>query len=178
MALDCLRDSARLHHQLGYRCNVQTYRQTDRQTERESLSNQTNGSRVTFCSVFCSRLTGVGGELQAARTQLRLDDRLQEGGVLDSGELGGQLAHVARHEIRLLVANQEGDRQTQRAVEQQHVFPWQRLHLLVRHTRRHQILLNQRVHHHPENEKESERRTSRGCTSSAIRQQHAFQIPR
>lgn len=57
--------------------------------------------------MFC--LTGVSGELQAAGADLRLGDGLQESGVLSGGELGRQLANVARDQVGLLIPDQKGD---------------------------------------------------------------------
>lgn len=57
--------------------------------------------------MFC--LTGVSGELQAAGADLRLGDGLQESGVLSGGELGRQLANVARNQVGLLIPDQKGD---------------------------------------------------------------------
>lgn len=57
--------------------------------------------------MFC--LTGIRGELQAAGADLRLGDGLQESGVLSGGELGWQLANVARDQVGLLIPDQKGD---------------------------------------------------------------------
>lgn len=57
--------------------------------------------------MFC--LTGIRGELQAAGADLRLGDGLQESGVLSGGELGWQLANVARNQVGLLIPDQKGD---------------------------------------------------------------------
>ena len=57
----------------------------------------------------CFCLTRFSGELQAAGAELRLGDCLQESGVLSCGEIGWQLADIARHEVGLLVPDQEGD---------------------------------------------------------------------
>lgn len=48
-------------------------------------------------------------QLQAAGALLRLADRLQEGGVLVGGQRRGKLTHVTRHQVGLLVPDQEGD---------------------------------------------------------------------
>lgn len=73
-----------LHHQLGYRSNIQTY------TNKKAFSILSVITSVGL-SVWCLnilRLTGSGGELQAAGAELRLGDGLQENSVLSGGDLG------------------------------------------------------------------------------------------
>lgn len=85
-----------------------TSRPAEKQKQTLSTHHCFRRPRGAFVLVIF-RLTGFGCELQAVWAELRLGDGLQESGVLSGGELGRQLADVARHEVGLLVADQEGD---------------------------------------------------------------------
>lgn len=90
--------SHRLHHQFGHGSHVQTF--TNKTTPKFARG-------LAVGRQICA-LTGLRGELQAAGTELRLADRLEESGVLSGGQVGRQLADVARHELRLLVPDEQG----------------------------------------------------------------------